>query len=146
MTFDSPRPDEFPLIFDSWARSFRKSPWAGCIPNHLYDQVSRATINDILNRGARVIVAVQEVEGGRRVMGYSVSEPEVPGVLHWLFVKRDYRGFGVGSALLDETVRDWPLTPPRRWSYTHRTAASNRFLARYPHQFHWDPVPARVKA
>jgi len=141
--FDAPRPDEYSLVYDSWARSFRKSPWAGCIPNHLYDQVSRAGIADILDRGARVVCAVQELdEGARRVMGYAVSEPNV---LHWLFVKRDYRGFGVGSALLRETIRDWlpPGEGNPQWVYTHRTNASARFLARHP--FVWDPVPARVK-
>lgn len=137
MQFDSPSADEFPFIFDSWARSFRKSPWAGCIPNHLYDQVSRADSAGIIDRGARVIVATSALpDGTRRVMGYSVSEP---GVLHWLFVKRDYRGMGLGRRILAETTRAWPAGP---WTYTHRTRASQRFLAA---GWVWDDTPARVK-
>lgn len=136
MKFDSPRADEYPLVFDAWARSFRKSPWAGCIPNHLYDSVSRTTISEILNRGAVVTVAYEELpEGGRRVMGYAVTEP---GVLHWVFVKRDYRGLGVGTALLRESC---PGEEPML--YTHRTRASAGFLGR---RFTHDPSPARVKA
>jgi len=150
MIFDSPAADEYPLIFDSWARSFKKSPWAGCVPNHLWDMVSRAAASDILNRGARVIVAATPIEGAddyaRRVMGYSVSEP---GVLHWLFVKRDYRDMGVGRALLDETTRDWPKDSVYdaghpTYKYTHRTRASSGFLKGSGWQ--WDPVLARVKA
>ena len=136
--FDVPSGEEYSLVFDSWARSFRKSPWAGCIPNHLYDQVSRACIGELLNRSKVIVVArTHDHEGkplpARRVMGYSVSEP---GVLHWLYVKDDYRGQGVGRALLDVTTNGW-----EQFVYTHRTRASQKFLGQ---RFHWDPVLARI--
>lgn len=73
-------------------------------------------------------------------MGYSVSEP-TRNILHWLFVKRDYRGMGIGHQLLDETTKPFDLTKPYR--YTHRTKASARFLGT---AWEHDPVPARVKA
>ncbi len=137
MQFDSPTAEEYALVIDAWVRSYQKSPWAGCVPNHLWDSVSRTCISEILNRGARIVVAVADTEdGGRRVMGYSVSEP---GVLHWLFVKRDYRGVGVGSAILRETCP----AGGGPWTYTHRTRASERFLGR---NFAYDPRTARIKA
>jgi len=138
VTFDNPTADEMKLVYDAWANSFRKSPWSGCVPNNMWDAVSRAMITDILDRGARVVVAVTPIEGReneRRVMGYSVSE-QGRGVLHWLFVKRDYRGMGVGRQLLDATC------PDGNWTYTCRTRASTKFLGS---RFHWDPVPSRVK-
>lgn len=132
-----------PLIFDSWARSFRKSPWAGCVPNHLWDMVSRAAASEIIDRGATVICAVTPIEGRedeypevRRVMGYSVSEPEMR-TLHWLYVKDDYRGGGVGKALLEKTCGDG-----HGWSYSHKTKASTKFLGP---AFQWNPTSARVK-
>lgn len=132
--FDAPTAEEYSLIYDSWARSFRKSPWAGCVPNHLWDQVSRACIGELLNRSL-VIVAVKELsEGTRRVMGYSVSEP---GVLHWLYVKDDFRRMGVGHSLLEVTTRGWD-----QFIYTHQTRASRKFLGG---RWHWDPVFARVR-
>ncbi len=138
MKFDTPTAEEFSLIFDSWANSFRKSPWAGCVPNHLWDSVSRACIGELLNR-SMVIVAVTELEDGtRRVMGYSVAEP---GVLHWLYVKNDYRGMGVGKALLELATHGWET-----FVYTHRTRASDKFLRRaLCRQWIWDPVLARVR-
>ena len=140
MRFDAPAPDEMALVYDAWANSFRKSPWAGCIPNHLYDSVSRTAIGEILSRGARVTVAVQDLpDGARRVCGYSVSEPD-QAILHWLFVKRDYRGMGIGRALLNETVIGFSDKPKR---YTHRTRSSSRFLGS---DWEHDPVPARVLA
>lgn len=141
---DTPAPDEFAFIFDSWARSFRKSPWAGCVVNTLYDAVSRATSAAIVDRGARVLVAVTAIAGQedafpevRRVMGYSVSEPDSR-VLHYLYVKDDFRRMGIGRALLEQTC------PEGEWSYSHRTRTSERFLNRKSRRFFWDPVTARV--
>lgn len=155
MMFDTPTADEFKFVKDSWANSFRKSPWAGVIPNHLYDQVSRETIRSILDRGALVLVAVTPIAGReeefpavRRVMGYSVSEPD-KNVLHWLYVKAGpaglgYRGLGIGRALLEETTKMF-TDGPRPWTYTFRTRASQKFLANSLREWRWDPVPARVK-
>lgn len=152
--FDYADADELPLVFDSWSKSFKKSPWAGCIPNNLYPEVSRAGISEILDRGATVIVAYIDLpDGGRRVMGYSVSEPDKR-ILHWLFVKRDYRlpGWQVGTELLKYTMAQaerphldgWgPPSYTDKWTYTHRTPASAKFLSE---QFEWDPVAARVRS
>src|SRR5574338_1039205 len=150
MIIDKPTPDEFRIIFDAWGNSFRKSPWAGCVPNHLWDQVSRETARTIMDRGAQVLVAVTPIFGRedefpavRRVMGYSVAEPG-RNVLHWLYVKNDYRGTGVGRALLEAATHDF-TDGPQPWTYTHRTRASEKFLRAAARPFRWDPVPARVK-
>lgn len=144
MIIDAPRPEEFKIIFDAWANSFRKSPWAGCVPNHMWDAVSREAARSILDRGARVLVAVTPIAGQedqfpevRRVMGYSVSEPD-RGILHWLYVKEKFRGVGIGSALLEATCPE----STGEWQYTFRTKASAKFLGP---RFNWDPVHARVK-
>lgn len=136
LTFDTPTAEEFPLVFDSWANSFRKSPWAGCISNRLYDEVMRTTLAEIIDRGARIRVAVLTLEDGtRRVLGYSVSEPS-KGVLHWVYVKQPFRGVGVGRKILEEAC------PTGDWKYTFRTRASTKFLGG---RFEHDPVPARVR-
>jgi GNAT superfamily N-acetyltransferase len=110
-----------------------------------YPDVSRRTMQEILDRGARVMVAFTETpDGERRVLGYSVSEPERR-LLHWLYVKRDFRGMGIGQRLLDDVVKsDANKTSAGEspWEYTHRTRASDKFLGRgWKH----NPVPARVK-
>ncbi len=138
MQLVSPEPDEFSFIFDSWAKAFRASKWAGCIPNNLYDQVSRACASEIIDRGARVTVAVEVGEDGkRRIVGYSVSEPRRR-ILHWLYVKRDLRGLGVGKRLLNEVLGTGTADG---WTYSHKTNASDRFLR----GMCWDPTSARVK-
>ncbi len=136
MRFDAPTADELCLVYDAWATSFRKSPWAGCVLNRDWDTTSRATIGEILDRGARILVAVQDIdESTRRVMGYAVYEPDI-NCLHWLYVKRTYRKLGVGKALLAQ------LNATPGWSYTHRTPSSAGFLGRdWVHR----PELARVK-
>jgi len=138
MQFDTPTAEEYPLLFDSWARCWMKSPWAGCIRNCDYDTVSRATIGELIDRpGTRVTVLYTVTEAGiRRVVGYSVSEP-AKRVIHWVYVKRDFRGMGNGRRLLAELTTD-----RRGWVYTHKTNACEKFLRGMKH----DPAPARVKA
>jgi GNAT superfamily N-acetyltransferase len=144
MEFSAPTQGELAFIFDSWSNSYRKSPFAGCTPNHLYDQVSRECMRTIMDRGALVICAVtpiadkeDEYPSVRRVMAYSVSEPDRK-VLHWLYVKKDYRGVGVGRELLTATV---PTAEMNTWIYTHKMRASTKFLR----GMHHDDTSARVK-
>jgi GNAT superfamily N-acetyltransferase len=138
MNYDAPSASEFDLVFDAWANSFRKSPWAGCVPNHLWDTVSRTASSEIIDRGARIIVAYKELpDGTRRVAAYSVSEPDRD-ILHWLYVKRDYRGCGVGRELLAETIKYFPL---KQKIYTYRMPASAKFLGP-----EWKHLPAAARA
>lgn len=146
MIIESPTADEFKLVYDAWGQSYRKSPWAGTVPNHLWDQVSRETARSILERGAVVRVAVTPIAGReaefpavRRVMGFAVSEPG-RNVLHYLYVKELFRGTGVGKALLFDATHDFADGQP--FVYTHRTRASSKFLGA---DWKWDPIPARVK-
>lgn len=43
---------ELPLVYDSWIKNFRSSPWAGCLPNHVAVAIHRSAIVDLINAGA----------------------------------------------------------------------------------------------
>lgn len=138
MQIEPPEAEEYALVFDSWARSFRNSKYAGCIRNCDYDDVSRKAMSEIVDRGARVVVLVTTTEkGDRRVAGYSVSEPDKK-LIHFIYVKRDYRRMGLGRLLRRDVVAD---SEHRGWRYTYKTNASERFL----HRMEWDPTPVRTK-
>ncbi len=138
MLLTTPSAAEYPFIMDSWARSFMKSPWAGCIPNSMYADVSRACISEIIDRGAEGIVAVEGEGESRRVCGYFVTEPRRQ-ILHFVYTKRDLRGLGIGRKLLEYALQ---ATNPSDWTYTHKTKASDKFCR----GMSWDPRGARVKA
>lgn len=145
--FSSPNEDELKFILDSWSSSYRKSKFAGTVPNNLWQEVVRSTAVQLMARpNCRVIVALSPspnpiaIDASRgRVMGYSVSEP---GILHWIYTKKDYRRLGVASTLLGKEMNDWDDELKKWPRYTHRTDSSTRFL---PNWWKWDPIPARVK-
>lgn len=139
-----PTSDEFKFIIDSWSSSFRKSKFAGVIPNNLWMETQRATISQIMLREqCDILLAIAprtSEEQPRRIMGYIVGEP---GILHWVYTKKDFRRLGIGSSLLQELLSKWPRTQRAHPRFTHRTDSSYRFLDR---SWKWDPIPARVKA
>lgn len=123
-------PDEYACVIDYWVRNFRNSPWAGCIANDQYAIAARATARALIARGARATV----VRRAGRVAGFVVTEGQC---LHYLYVKRWYRGVGIGAALRGFALRSGVKL------YTHKT---EQFKFLESAGLHWDPVPARTKA
>lgn len=161
--FDSPDEDELKFILDSWTSSYRKSIYAGTVPNNLWQQVCRESIIQLVGRpNSKTIVALAPVEGielwanaaianplfgGKpgtpirgRLMGYAVAEP---GLLHWLYVKKDFRRLGIGSCLLNAITLPWPNEAKKHPRFTHNTYGAQRFL---PKWWKYDPIPARVQS
>lgn len=126
---------DLPFILDGWIRSWRTSPWAGCVPNNLIWETTRSCIAGLVARGARVDVAeVARSDGGSRLVGFVCYEP---GVLHYVFVKKTgFRGLGIGRMLVDRVPGQGPGI------MTHRTPMSSWLL-----DLGWrhDPVLARMK-
>lgn len=125
---------DLPFVLDGWIRSWRTSPWAGCIPNNLIWEVTRGCVASLLARGATLEVAeVDRGDGSARLVGFVCWEP---GVLHYVFVKKNgFRGLGIGRWLVDRSF-------DRPGAFTHRTTMSSWLL---DDGWVWDPVPSRVK-
>jgi hypothetical protein len=107
------RPDEANFIMSSWLRVWKVSPFAGCIPNHLFRQVTRTAIEQLILRGARFRVAVS----GDRILGWMCSEQTRRGeaVVHAGYCRESYILLGVLEALRDDVEGSRPIR------YTHRT-------------------------
>lgn len=131
MQYGPPEENEWPLIFDSWARSWMKSAWSGTFRNCDWDELSRKASSEIIDRpSTRVTVAYTFTDKNvRRVAGYVVYEPGIK-VIHWLYVKRDFRGHGVARDLLREVLGS---TAMPEWKYTHRTNACSRLFRNMIH-------------
>lgn len=123
---------EWNLIFDAWALSWRKSPWSGTVRNCDWDATSRAAMSEIVDRPTACVRVVwtMTADGVRRVKGYIVAEPSRR-IIHWLFVKRDFRGQGVARALMKHVMEDDDKRS--KWIYTHRTYACARLFRGMTH-------------
>lgn len=108
--------DDLSMVFDSWLKSWRTSKWAGTVPNHLYYATQRACIEDLLLRGAQVKI-VHPSGHPDTILGWACAEEkEGKTVLHYLYVRDAFMGFGIPNLLLDSL----PGTKPG--FITHRLA------------------------
>lgn len=123
------------FVLDGWIRSWRTSPWAGCVTNDRIFEVTRGAVIDLLERGMKIVVG----EVADRLVGFVAYER--PDILHYVFVKRrGFRGLGIGRMLVTEAAIDMGLTEPGR--FTHRTTQAGWLLS---DGWTWDPVPVRTK-
>lgn len=97
------KPSDIPFVMDSWLNSWRVSPWAGCIPNNYYYKVTRAAIEQLIIRGAKLEIACKESDPDK-ILGWVCSELTGPDtVIHYLYVKEGYLPFDIGAKLVERT-------------------------------------------
>lgn len=132
------RPDEAAFIVSTWMRAWKVSPYAGCIPNHLYREVQRTLIEQLVLRGATFKVAVTSERPRARILGFVCRELTRQGeaVVHFLYCREAYISLGVLERLVEEVVGSRPIR------YTHRT---KQVLGAIP-EGRWTPEIARRKA
>ena len=127
-----------PFVLDGWIRSWRTSPWAGCIPNNKVWEVTRESIAGLAIRGANIDVAVSRGETSERLVGFICYE--APDIIHYVVTKRrGFLGLGIGRQLVDHALAQLGRTEPGR--FTHRTTGAQFLLNS---GWRWDPIPARV--
>lgn len=95
-------------VRSTWLSAYRTSPWAGCIPNNLYDAVYSETINQLCLRGTRILV-VANPAAPEQLLSWLAYEmpttqasqlPQGTPVVHFCFTKPTYRRLGCTSQLL----------------------------------------------
>jgi hypothetical protein len=93
-------PGDTNFVYDSWFRSWRNCKYAGVIPNNLYFKLMGQVVENLVARGARILVATV----ANRLLGFICFEFTGDGkpVVHYIYVKDPYFKFGVGELLRDE--------------------------------------------
>lgn len=115
-TYRSWAEGESGFVYDSWLQSWRESKWAGVIPNNLFYGTTRTTIDELIGRGATVLVA--ELNG--ELLGFTVGEvKDGKTVHHYTYVKDPFLGRGLEERLLAAL----PGTKPGWFTF-----AQSRFL------------------
>lgn len=118
------------FLFDSWLQSWRTSPYAGVVPNHLYYEVHRVLIEDLLARGAMVVVATPRSDQSR-IEGWACSEvKDGVTVLHYLYTR--------GNATLIDPLLD--ALPGSKPGFITHSLPDPRFRT-----WRWVPEMARRK-
>lgn len=132
----APSPEELPAVFEAWAGTWKRSRSAGCIPNHLFAEVTFTAITQLLERGMQVLVLAAR------------SHPDVPlawvaferdkradqVIVHYLFTRDSFRRRGLAQTLLDS------IGAGQKFIYTHQTG----YAKYWPDAFH-NPGIARRK-
>lgn len=123
-------PSDVPFIYSSWLKSYRDAPAVAGIPNGIYYAGQHALIERLLERST-VVVACSS-DDPQQIMGYGVGEILAPStaVLHWLYVKHTFRGFGIAKALEGTLVHKAATV-----FYTHRVKSCDRLMRSRSHVF-----------
>jgi len=120
-------PRDLPLVTSSWIRSaFRaenKSREAR-IDERVYCYWHHRVLEAIIPRSKASIVACDETDPDR-IYGYGIAERDASTlVVHHVYVRRAYRGQGIGS----ELVATWMERKPSALVWTHETRAWRDFM------------------
>ncbi len=116
--------EDLPFIYSTWLRNYKhSSDFAKEIAPAVYYKFHQAAIERIIKRGALVLMAVDN-EAPDVIWGWAVVEktPEAD-IVHYLYVKKAFRGLGVGTELLQMAQVN-----PTKLAYSHITTAGKKFL------------------
>jgi GNAT superfamily N-acetyltransferase len=106
------------LIFSSWLKSYRPSLFAQKISNEVFYKEHHDAVERALKRSTILIASNPEDEN--HVYGWICFEDTGPiSVLHYLYVKNPFRGFGIAKQLLRKMK-------PGVFVYTHHTQHFSR--------------------
>lgn len=114
---------DFNFVISSWLNGLRYgSDWFRIIDKRIYFQLYHEVITKLLQRPNVAILVMCLKDDPDVILGYSVSERrEDPGetLLHWVFVKPDWRHIGIAK----------DLTPEGTTTVTHLTKIGKAILA-----------------
>lgn len=108
------------FVMSSWKKSWRTSPWAGCIRNDEYYSSIASTIEGLVLRGAAFYIACLDSRPDR-ILGWVCSEQLSAGeaCIHYLYVKDPYIKWPIGKKLIEHV----PGKKPGFYTFRYRQVA-----------------------
>lgn len=134
MSIRPAKKEDVAFILDSWMKSWRVNKFSGCIPNNEYYRVTRANIENLIARGAKLRVACLDSDEDV-ILGWVCTEVLRSGedCVHYLYVKDPYLKMGIADLLVDLVAKTG--------FYTYHF---NQCVDLFP-KFKWVPEIARRK-
>lgn len=116
-----PTPSDERYIKQTWVSSYRNSPWAGTIPNNLFESVCAETYSQLILRGMSLRVCSNPANP-EQLLGWLAYETSPNGdvVVHHAFTKPLFRQLGIMSQLLASAG----VEEGASFFYTHKTQSS----------------------
>lgn len=105
------------FMVSAWSKSFKKSLYAGVIPNHLYHSVMKEMIDGLIARGMLSLVICNK-DNQDQILGFIAFEVENKYILHYIYTKYAVRGLGFAKLLTQAAKL------PNNYIYTHKTRHS----------------------
>ncbi len=124
--------DDVPFIFNSWLRCFRESGlFARSVPNTVYFQNHHKILQKLAKRAT--IYVADNPDDPTQLFGYICAEYiDNIFVIHFMYVKHDFRKLGIGKALLNSFNHDLATAS----CCSHLTKMAEKFLLKYNIVYH----------
>jgi len=92
--------EDLAFVYNSWLKQYRNSPFTVGMGNDLYYSQHRRVIDAILNKSD--IKVICDAEDTNKIYAWACGEKFDTPLMHFIYVKRDYRGKGLSKMLLSE--------------------------------------------
>ena len=120
VVFRAGRTDDLNFIYSSWLKGLRYgNDWFEAIDQYQYFRAYHQVLENVLIRPNCSIKVACLASDPDVILGYSVFEGSK---IHWIFVKRRWRGIGLGKQLLPVTMS----------VCTHLTKIGKSLLKKFP--------------
>lgn len=92
---------DLPFLLSTWLRSYKhNSQFASRIRNHVFFKWHHDLLERALSRPTTRVLVATLPDAQDVIVGYFVHEAQDVPVAHWVYVKADFRKFGVAKALI----------------------------------------------
>ena len=125
-------PEDYPFIYSSWLKSYRNSDFATTQANHVYHLNQHNIIEEILNTCEVYLITSAPSPEQEILFGFIAYEylQNVP-VIHYLYIKYTYRGFGLGKALFNLAVNTLPDGSKEPFLYTYHSFDAKQLRVKF---------------
>lgn len=105
-TIRTAKNEDLGFILNSWLKSYRDSIFSQSIKDYNYYPYQEERIKGILNAEGSAALIVCDPEDEDHILGYVVFNAFGP-MLHYIYIKRHFRGFGLAKYLLEGVKAHW---------------------------------------
>lgn len=124
IVFRNAKPEDLPLIYSSWLKSYRDSDFARSMTDTVYFKGHRQVLEGLVARCMNFVAC--DAEDPDHIYGWICASKNADGsvTLHYVYVKHAFRGMGIGKRLFELVDTGKPFT------YSHQGRLSDTLKAR----------------